>query len=119
MIQSLNFFSPLRQRDALPVVAKNVQYFHGVLRNANHFVPPVHAVAFFRNKDIFSLRQEDPLRLTRRSCEPIKLQIDRWRRRWWRRPSIGDLVLIGDWRLNDWRNLHKHPKNVSSSARIL
>ena len=61
-----------------------------------------------------SANQEDPLRLTRRSCEPIKLQIDRWRRRWWRRPSIGDLVLIGDWRLNDWRNLHKHPKNVSS-----
>src|SRR5882762_3040977 len=77
----------LGQRNVLAVVVKHVLDFSGTGVDVDDFIAPVHDIAFSRNKDIFVLRKENPLRFSSLVREPEKLQVD-GRRRWRRRRAL-------------------------------
>src|SRR6185437_12058860 len=107
--------SPLRQRNALTIVAEHVQNLDGVLGNTNNFVAPVDDVAFFSDEHVFALGQEYAFSAAGRSGESVKRQVD-WRRglRW--RRTLRDGLLVQHWSLDDMRWLDEHSEYVPAGS---
>src|SRR5579864_3582124 len=112
-------FSPLRQRNALAVVAEHIQYLDRVWRDSDHLVTAVHNVAFFSDENVLVLGQKDSFGSPLWCGETVKLQVDRRRRSGRGRRSLRRVSLRGDRRRDGLRNLYEHLENISSRPLIL
>src|SRR6185437_7350347 len=108
---------PLGQRNALAVVAKHVENIHRVRGNLHYLIPAVYDIAFFGDKNVFVVSQENALCASRRRRKAVKLQLNRRRRRGHVGLRLRGLLLSIGSNGDLWlRYVNKHPEDIPSIA---
>src|SRR5262249_8084324 len=107
------------QGNILAVIAQDIENFDRIGRDAHDFVAAIYDVAFRRDEYVFIFGQKDSFRsVWAVRGEAIELQIARRRKRSGRwsalylRPGL-------DRRSNDFRDLHKHSKDIPPCSLVL
>ena len=100
----------------MSIVGKHVLNGDRGGRDLDDFVAAVHNIALAGDEDVFTLRQKNSLSLSRLAGESEELQVDRRRRRRWRRQII--LLRFLNRGSNRLRNVFFRTEYIATGARV-